>query len=200
MLKSEMVEILRELAVPGMNVMGNEWYEEDCSLTFREPDLMNIVETFHRRGLFSNEDNLTNAIRFGACCLIGGAMQGWDYDLDDMPEEAQALWDACNTPGDTASLPWAMFQEALPWLLYHAPECFWYAIVDAYGEGLYYETEIHCEWNDGLLLVQICFGWDSLCAVILSFEYAAMSKANFLIRLNRGLPDYMAVSEEVICA
>lgn len=191
MMKREMVETLRELAVPGMNVIGNEWYEEDYSLTFREPDLMNIVEAFHRRSLFSNEDSLTNTIRFGACRLIGDAMRAWDECLDDLPVEVQALWDACNEPGDTAALPWAMFREAMPWLLYHAPEYFWDAVADAYGEGLYYEVEIHCEWNDGLLTVQVCVGWTGLCAVNFSFEYAAMSKTEFLIRLNKDLPDYM---------
>lgn len=193
MTREEMCEVLEQVRVPGMSADAEWWVDEDGSMSLAESAFMCIIEEYHRRGLFSNDDALASTIRFGAAWFIGDAMRNWEDCLDGIPVEAQVLWDLCNEHDDVAAIPWKYFRDAFPWLLYHATEPFWWGCVN---DDRYYDVDVNTIMDDVSVTVQIGAGWSDMWCVNHNFDVSDNpDRVEFLRRLNEGLPYYMRVLE-----
>lgn len=180
-----------DICVPGMSVFADDLFRLDNESWRTGQDLWSIVEEYHRRGLFNNEDVLTNTIRFGACRLINDAMTAWEDCLDDLPSEVIELYDLCQEPGDAASIPWKYFREALPWLLYHAPSVWGVCLDDVLDNAEdYYDVTVHTvAEDDGRVTVEIGANWADAWAI----EFTC---GNCIESINSNLPYYMAIEGE----
>lgn len=186
-------EILEQIIIPGMD--SAEWDMFDGQTELADHDLMSICEEYHRRGLFANDDALTNTIRYGVCCFIGDAMRLWE-PCDALPPEVVVLWDECQGPGPATAIPWELFDTALPWLLYHAPDSWWDVCYDGVMavDDSYYWVDVRCTVEDTHVSVQIGAGWADDWVIDCHFEVTpATTREEFVSQINAALPWYMEV-------
>lgn len=194
--REEMLDLLKQVEVPdSATAFGPEWFDDNGVSSWVEADPVNIIDAYHWRGLFANEDALTNAIRFGACRFIGDCMCAWECIPDDVPEEVRELHAMCNEPGDAADIPWMFFLRALPTLLYHVPEgladAVTYVLENAEG---YYDVTAEVFCTDDEASIRIGVGWSDFWTIDHHFNVAdSPDRAEFVRRLNEGLPYYMQV-------
>lgn len=183
-------EILEQINLPGMDI--TEWYHDGNSMELSDHAIMSLCEAYHRRGLFANEDALTNTIRFGVCRFIGDAMQAWEPE-PGTPMEVMQLWQECRKPGDSAALPWQMFSVALPWLLYHAPESLQGVYDDILAEDdRYFVTEVRISYEDDTAHIRIGANWSDIWAIDCEVK-CDVTEEEFVRQVNQALPYYMQV-------
>lgn len=125
----KLLDTMSHIVMPGVEYpfeWEEEWQANNCvRLTLVSKDILEIGEEFHRQGLFSNEDALTNSIRFIICELMADAISWWQEEIEECPVEAddafRALWDACQEEHNAQVIPWSVYNKAMAGM-YNLPE------------------------------------------------------------------------------
>lgn len=111
----EIIDILKNVYVPSMDVWVNSWGEETgaIGISLYEPNILRFNSEIGEQ-----EDALWNSIRFGFCEAVHAGITAWldqggHIDDDNLPEVLRALVYSCAENPNPANVPWYLFRVAL---------------------------------------------------------------------------------------
>lgn len=139
-------------------------------------------------------DIINHAVN-GTTIYIAFRTNEWGPNLDDLPDAARDLVDACLAEPNPANVPWHLFRNASHW---DCPADYFDAeaqVVEGDG-GMRYEVEMRhtltqtrASWQ---IQTQIGFGWQDMWALTIEFILPdGATDADIKAAFEQHYPDYM---------